>query len=159
MLAYLARLADHLAWADAEVLAALRAAHDAPANAREIFAHILGAEEVWLARLHGRPARAPVWPTASLPECAALAADNARDLRAFVAGLAPGDLERTVHYVNSAGRAFDSTIADIILHIMLHGAYHRGQVALLIRSQGGDPAATDYIGFVRGVPAARRTPL
>jgi uncharacterized damage-inducible protein DinB len=159
MLTHLARLVEHLAWADAEVLAALRSAPGAPASAREIYAHVLGAEHVWLARLRERPPKAAVWPSASLAECAELAAHNARELRDFVAGLGPGDLDRTVHYVNSAGRAFDSTIADILLHVMLHGSYHRGQVALLIRSQGAAPAPTDYIGFVRGVPAARRLPL
>jgi hypothetical protein len=42
--------------------------------------------------------------------------------------------------------------------IALHGAYHRGQVALVVRGGGGEPASTDYIGFVRGVPAARTVP-
>jgi uncharacterized damage-inducible protein DinB len=157
VLAYFARLADHLAWADAEVLAALGTAAGAPESALTIYAHLLGAEHVWLARLKGEPPRVAVWPDSPLAECAALAADNARALRAFVAGLAPADLDRNVHYVNSAGLAFDSTVADILLQVLLHGAYHRGQVALLLRSHGQDPAPTDYIAFVRGVPAARRS--
>jgi uncharacterized damage-inducible protein DinB len=40
--------------------------------------------------------------------------------------------------------------------VALHGAYHRGQIAQLLRQNGAQPAATDYIGFVRGVPAATR---
>jgi len=38
----------------------------------------------------------------------------------------------------------------------MHGCYHRGQVAMLIRDGGGTPAPTDYIAFVRGAPAATR---
>ena len=42
--------------------------------------------------------------------------------------------------------------------LLLHGAYHRGQIALLLREGGAEPAPTDYIAFVRGAPAATRTP-
>ena len=66
-----------------------------------------------------------------------------------------GALERTVHYRNSAGAEFDSKISDILLHVALHGSYHRGKIAAALRGAGADPAPTDYIGFVRGVPAAR----
>jgi uncharacterized damage-inducible protein DinB len=47
-------------------------------------------------------------------------------------------------------------VDDILLHVALHGSYHRGQVALLVREAANKPAPTDYIGFVRGVPAATR---
>jgi uncharacterized damage-inducible protein DinB len=40
---------------------------------------------------------------------------------------------------------------------MLHGAYHRGQIALLIRQAGAVPAPTDYVAFVRGAPTATRS--
>jgi uncharacterized damage-inducible protein DinB len=56
--------------------------------------------------------------------------------------------------VNSAGQAFTSTVEDILLHVCLHGQYHRGQVALLLREAGAAPATTDYIAFARGAPTA-----
>lgn len=36
-----------------------------------------------------------------------------------------------------------------LAHVVLHGSYHRGQIALLTRAGGGTPAATDYILFIR----------
>jgi uncharacterized damage-inducible protein DinB len=79
--------------------------------------------------------------------------------RAYVQRLDEEDLERTVHYRNSAGAEFDTKISDILLHVALHGSYHRGKVAAALRHAGAQPAATDYIGFVRGVPAATRQVL
>ncbi|HYJ78559.1 MAG TPA: DinB family protein [Longimicrobiaceae bacterium] len=73
-----------------------------------------------------------------------------------VAPLQKLDLDREVPYINSAGQGFQSTIGDILLHVALHGAYHRGQVAAAVRARGGAPVPTDYIAFVRGVPAATR---
>jgi uncharacterized damage-inducible protein DinB len=154
----LSALLDHLAWADARVLAGLRDSPGSDPRALELFAHVLGAEHVWLMRLRGEEPRVEVWPTLTLEACGILAGENAAELRAVLDAAAADDdgLQREVSYVNSAGRAFRSTVADILLHVALHGSYHRGQVALLVRQSGGVPASTDYIALARGAPAATR---
>lgn len=156
MTAYLHRLLDHLGWADDSVLAALQKVRPPAPEWVELFAHTLGAEHIWLARLERRPATVAVWPTLSLDECAVLAADNHGSYREFLHRLVPADLARGIPYRNSAGQAFESTVEDILLHVFLHGTYHRGQVAAAMRRGGAVPAATDYIGFIRGAPAATR---
>lgn len=158
MLSQLRKLIHHLRWADAAALEALRTSPGPDARTLTIYAHILGAEAVWLARLAGRRPDVAVWPVLSLDEAASLAVRNADELDARLASLTAEDLGREIEYRNSAGLEFRSTIEDILLHVMLHGSYHRGQVMLLIRTGGGEPASTDYIAFVRGVPAARTAP-
>ena len=158
----LSALLDHLAWADARVLAGLRESPGGDPRALELFAHVLGAEHVWLSRIRGAEPRVAVWPTLTLEACGNVAAENAAGLRAVLdeAAAAAADgasgLQREIAYVNSAGRAFRSTLADILLHTALHGSYHRGQVALLVRQSGGVPSSTDYIAMARGAPAATR---
>lgn len=148
----LARLLAHLDWADRRALATLRASPEPDALRR--LAHVLGAEEVWLARLEGRAPRQPVWPELTVDECAALAEANRAGYVAYLASLAPDDFGREIAYVNSAGQAFRSRVDDVLLHVALHGQYHRGQIALLVRQAGSAPEATDYIAFARGAPAA-----
>lgn len=151
------RLFEHLQWADESVLDSLRAGGRASLRALELYAHVLGAEAVWLARLRGVAIRVPVWPPAEFEACAKLMAETHAALAGFIDSLDDASLERTVHYRNSAGAEFDSQIGDILLHVMLHGTYHRGQVALLLRDAGATPAPTDYIAFVRGAAAATRS--
>jgi uncharacterized damage-inducible protein DinB len=156
----LRRLFDHLAWADGNARDALRAMPASSAEATRataLYAHVAAAEHVWLARLTGRPQEYAVWPELALDAGAALAARTATELRQLVASLGPDDLAREVDYTNSAGRRFRDRVDDILMHIAMHGAYHRGQIALLTRQGGGEPASTDYIAFVRGAPAATRT--
>lgn len=153
---HLDRLLAHMAWADTRALISLRRAESVPAKALEIYAHVLGSEHVWLSRLQQQPASIAVWPALSVEECARVAGQNAHALQQLLAGLDTDDLARQVAYVNSAGQAFRSKVEDILLHIALHGTYHRGQVALLLRQHGAQPEPTDYIAFVRGVPAATR---
>lgn len=153
---YLSRLIAHLAWADDRVLAALRSATNPDPSCREVFAHVLAAEHVWLARLKGETPTHPVWPDLSLEQCAALVQVNQRARSVYVAGLTPESVSRGVTYVNSAGREFTSSIEDILLHVALHGSYHRGQIAWALRKGGSVPIATDYIAFARSAPAATR---
>lgn len=155
MIEQLKRLFGHLAWADTMALGALRNAKSPPAKALEIMSHVLGAEEVWLSRLQQRPAAVAVWPVLTVPECAELAEANRKGFDAYVAGLG-ANVDRVIPYVNSAGQAFESKAWDILVHVAMHGSYHRGQVMLLLRSSGHEPAATDYIAYVRGAAAATR---
>lgn len=152
----LLRLIDHLRWADVRVLDGLRAAGGTDPRAVALFAHVLGAEQVWISRVLGRPSSLAVWPTLTLDECQAIADRNAADLRHIVGERDAAALSAEVAYVNSAGTSFRSTVEDIVLHVALHGMYHRGQVALLVRAAGGEPSPTDYIAFTRGAPAASR---
>ncbi len=150
---HLQRLADHCLAADAALAESLRAAAASSSIVRE-YAHILGAEETWLARIEGRAPRAAIWPAGPLDEVLALRAEVTESFRAFVSTLRNADLERMVEYRNSAGIAFSTGVADILFHVMLHGQYHRGKVNLMLRQSGLAPVPADYIAFVRGVPAA-----
>ena len=158
MIDYLDKLFAHLAWADEHALQSLRDGGDDVVQAHELLAHILGAELVWLSRIEGRRPEIAVWPDLTLDECAALARRVCTSYDRLLDGLDEAALARNVHYTNSAGLEFDSTVGDILLHVALHGAYHRGQIALLVRAGGSAPAPTDYIQFTPGAPAAPRPP-
>ena len=150
------RLFAHLGWADQAVIAALRQTTVPEQDWLALFAHVLGSEHVWLSRIEGREAELAVWPTLNVEECAVVAQTNLAGYLDLVKRVDPGQLDTMIHYRNSAGREFDSTIEDILLHVCLHGSYHRGQIARMMRLGGAVPAPTDYIGYIRGVPAATR---
>lgn len=155
-LAHIQRLYRHMWWADALVATALEHARGGSRRAGELYAHVLGAELVWCDRVEGVEQSVPVWPQATLAECRDLARRVHHRYEQFLSRLTGAELGRLVHYRNSAGQEFDTRLDDILLHVVLHGCYHRGQVALLLRDAGAEPAPTDFIGFVRGIPAATR---
>jgi uncharacterized damage-inducible protein DinB len=151
--AQIGRLFDHLAWADTAIAGALAGSH-APVEAIREYAHIVGAEEVWLSRIEHRAASLPVWPTIGAVEAAELASRVAASFKALIGAMHDAMLDAPVTYTNSAGRTFATPLGDILLHVAMHGQYHRGKVNLLLRQSGADPAPVDFIGFARGVPAA-----
>ena len=150
------KLYKHLAWADARVLQSLRASQSVLKKDLDLYSHILGSEHVWLSRIKGTPARVAVWPSLTLDECERLAVENAAAFDEMISGLTQEECATPVTYRNSAGDQFTSTLEDILTHVSLHGAYHRGQIAASIRAAGDTPSPTDYIAFARGAPAATR---
>jgi uncharacterized damage-inducible protein DinB len=154
----LRRAARHLAWADERCREALETASPLPSDALRLYAHILAAELVWMDRVEGVAGKVAVWPEPSPAELISMSAAAHGRLSSFMDVLSPEDLARAVRYKNSDGQPFVSRLDDILLHVMLHGAYHRGQIALLLRAGGHRPAPTDYIAFVRGAAAATHPP-
>ena len=138
--------------ANRQTLDALRATPEAPDRARAVFAHLLAAQRVWAERLtEGGTSRTPVWPDLSLDECKAWLDTSGALFDRVLAPEASGEasLDAKVQYRNTRGVGFENTVREVLLHVVLHGAYHRGQIAAFIREAGGTPPLTDYIFHVR----------
>jgi uncharacterized damage-inducible protein DinB len=142
------RLLEHDAWANAAALLSLRTG-PAPDKARTWIAHIVGAEHLWLARIHQRPPEMPVWPDCDLDASATQLTELAAEWMQLLESLDDDGLAEGVAYRNSKGEFWTSTVGDILSHVVLHAAYHRGQIASAVRDAGGEPAYTDFIHAVR----------
>ena len=153
-LALVRRLWQHVFWADDLLVRALDASAHPPDEVWREYAHILGAEEVWLARLDGRATRAAVWPVLTPEEAEELRLAVRKGYAALLDRLGDAALDEPLTYRNTAGAEFTNTVGDILSHVALHGQYHRGKINLLLRQQGLEPAPADFISFARGAPAA-----
>lgn len=69
-------------------------------------------------------------------------------------GLSEADLGAVVRYRNTKGEEFATPVIDILTHVVVHGAYHRGQIAKALGRAGTRAVNTDYITFARSVEPA-----
>lgn len=163
MIDHLNRLLDHLEWANRRTLEAARGSENEEAmrllrgfeneEALRLLSHLLACERLWLERIEtGDSSELEIWPDLSLEECAALLEENVEKYRRFLGSSSEEDLTGTVTYRDSSGREFDTPLGEILLHVFLHGTYHRGQIARALRDGGYEPVNTDLIQFVREHP-------
>ena len=145
----LLRLLAHMRWADDIVADALSTGETPEPESVRLLAHIAAVEHLWYSRILGRPAEIAVWPTLSVAEARAVANQHADLFDALVTGADESALARRVAYRNSKGRSYQSSVADIVTHVSMHGGYHRGQIARQLRAAGREPPYTDYIQFTR----------
>lgn len=150
----LERLYAHLGWANRRLLARLAEEPAPPPEALRLLGHLLQAEAIWLERIQGSYEGAAPWIDLDLEQCQALSEASLRGFQEVLDDSDEDELEERVDYRTSKGAPMDDTLRDILLHVALHGAYHRGQIAQLLRREGLEPAATDFILFAREAPAA-----
>jgi uncharacterized damage-inducible protein DinB len=135
-------------WANREVARVLKAGAESPRSS-QLLAHILAAERLWLERLTQQPQSTPVWPEFDLNHCETQFAELSGMWRAYLDKLSPSTLAAIASYKNSKGEPWTNTVQDVLTHVLLHSAYHRGQIATELRGRGFTPAYTDFIHAVR----------
>ena len=148
-LEYLRRQLVYDEWANLEVLSAVSKAGEPSARSLQLLAHIIAAGSLWLERIEKQPHRRPVWPEFDHSQCEVEAKALGKAWREFLAKTSEAGLLQTVSYQNSKGEPWNSTVGDILTHVITHGAYHRGQIASHMRASGQTPAYTDFIHAVR----------
>ncbi|HEV3279042.1 MAG TPA: DinB family protein [Terriglobia bacterium] len=157
------RLFRYDRWANREVLQALRtsaadadpvaatkqATGEPPPRTFKLLAHIVGAEWLWLARLSLPAEETGVWPELNFDQCERQIETLGQVWDGYVAGLDAERLEDSIEYTNSKGQPWRSRIEDVLTHVVMHSAYHRGQIAREMRAAALHPAYTDFIQAVR----------
>jgi uncharacterized damage-inducible protein DinB len=158
---YIQTLLDYSYWARDRILASAEPLTPEQLTRRlggsfgsvlDTLVHMHFAEWVWFQRWQGTsPTAGP--ETGHLTTVAALRETwlpLERKIRQFVTELGTADLARVVEYKTLKGQPGASPHWQMIVHIVNHGSYHRGQVATMLRQLGAKPAqSTDMIAFFR----------
>jgi len=143
----------------AKVLAALGAVPPERRSAREfrkaatLFAHIIAARRLWLFRMGAStecPVEADMFPPDMTLRDLAQRLDEMHAAWAdYLGGLDDHAIARHFEYRSFEGQSFRNTVADILTQLYGHSLYHRGQIALLLREMGAEPAVTDFLFWSR----------
>jgi uncharacterized damage-inducible protein DinB len=67
----------------------------------------------------------------------------------FLEHVKDADLNKILSYIDSRGRSISIPLQQVMLHLVNHSTYHRGQLASQLRQLGKVPPPTDFILFSR----------
>ncbi len=117
---------------------------------RETLWHMLWVEELWYERWQGHhiqrrfdPKNAPPFE-AMENRFTEIHAKQIQFLQTF-----PKDAgEEKLSYLNFKNERCEYTITHFIQHLVFHSAYHRGQLATMLRQIGKVPPATDFLIYI-----------
>jgi uncharacterized damage-inducible protein DinB len=138
-------------WANSILLDALVANSSlVPESSILLFSHIVNAQTRWISRINGTTPSFGVWQLHDLETCRILLEESANGLTQLEQMENIGD--QIIKYSTTTDVHFETSIADILLHVFNHGTYHRAQIAKEMKQHNIQPVSTDYIQFVRLQP-------
>jgi uncharacterized damage-inducible protein DinB len=113
--------------------------------------HLVGAEKIWLSRLVGKPESSLIGlqDAPTLKDLKSTWEDVAARMARLLAKLDDASLQKEIAYTSTEGAKFSNSNQQILLHVLNHSSYHRGQVAAMMRQVGAEPVNTDLIAFFR----------
>ncbi len=122
-------------------------------EAMKLLSHVCNAQQVWLSRIRPNFVQAvpEIWEVYSTDELTERMEASERSWMRFLESLPKIDevFSEQVVYTNSKAERFESTLHDILFHLINHGTHHRAQISTLFRQNGITPPPTDYIFWVR----------
>ena len=113
--------------------------------------HIYQGDAIWFDRLMGAPTGdlSKYTPSPGFSEWLLLLDRYVK----WAEALTPAGWDRIVSYRNVKGEPFQTPVWQIVLHVVNHATYHRGQITTLLRQLGRAPVGTDLILFYRSLSA------
>jgi uncharacterized damage-inducible protein DinB len=120
-------------------------------KAVNLFAHIVAARKMWLFRFGvSSEAIKDLFPqNVAVENLASLADEMQAAWSSYLERVDEQELGRVFAYQSIDGKGFQNTVEDIFTQLFGHSWYHRGQIAQLIKSLGGEPAVTDFVYWCR----------
>lgn len=145
---YFLKLYQYNAWANDRVLSCLTKQDVDDGKILGIMGHILAAQFLWHHRIKGLQAPdVKLWGAYRLTDLNAMADEAGRLWLDLVEET--DNFNRALTYHNYVGDPYTNNVEMIMIHLVNHGTYHRGQVALLLRQKGFEPVNTDFITYDR----------
>ena len=139
------RLLGVAAALDAAVLTRDMGTHWSVPTLTGMFAHLCGADALWLARWRGMaPARLEMADLAAVRRAwDAIEADQ----RSFVEALTEADLSRPVIYRNAEGTQLSLPLGPSLQHVANHATHHRSEIATMLTLASGSPPDTGIAAY------------
>ena len=111
-------------------------------------AHLVGVEWIWLERWQGsNPSAPPKWMNGPPPEQLRTVWEEVAARRLQV--LNSDNFQRNVSYRLLNGSEGTQTLGILVLHVVNHSTYHRGQLATMLRQLGKQPPPTDLLVYLQ----------
>ena len=118
---------------------------------RGTLVHAMSAEWNWLRRWMG-DSPASLLKEADYPTFGALLQEwqpVRHGLAGFAASLTEERLAETLHYKTSKGVPMEDTLWRLVMHVIVHGAQHRSEAAMLLTEYRRSPGDLDLIIYAR----------
>jgi len=158
---YILTLHEYNVWANARIMAQveklstgqfLEPLSPTHPSFRETLLHVLAAEWIWRQRCQEGVSPTALFDGADFPTLQSIQtlwAEERQKLMAYVAALDETALASHIAYQTTGGRPMQDNLGEILIHVVMHGMQHRGELAMRLTDYGHSPGEIDLIRFAQ----------
>lgn len=150
-------LFEHKAWANQDLLTQL-ITHQQPVHAKSwrlatrLMNHLNIVDQIFIAHLTGQTHSYSATNTPETPDLLELQSrtiQTDQQLITLVSTQPAAFFEQTIEFVFTDGKPGRMTAAEILMHLITHGSYHRGQIGRVIYGSDAKIAPDILTGFLQ----------
>ena len=142
------KLFDYELWANQLTIDSIKQATEPDERVFKLISHIVVSSSIWLSRVKGEKPDIGSWDLLTLDECLERSKNNHKNWAQYLCMLKPEDLDRQVHF-----KFFEKdskiSVEDLIIHLINHSSYHRGQIIAGLKGKLEPLPLTTYIAFAK----------
>ncbi len=143
------KLFQYESWANEQVIVALQSMERTDNRSLELFSHILAAHLNWYNRVKDDNTYIPLWEKRDLSDSVILLRQISKRWLELIEEVDELSWGKTLTYANSKGEVFQSSLYEIMTHLLFHSGYHRGQLVSNLKGRVETLPVTDFIIYTR----------
>lgn len=149
---YFLTLMAHEAWANRNLITALRKTDSIPQRVTEVFPHMFTAHEMWYGRLTGNNPDINTlkwWPPYDLDQCEKWNEDYAAKWQDYLSKIAEPLDQLRGNFTSLKGDPISFRVIDCLTQLHSHSVNHRGQIAAMLNQAGIKGVQMDFIVYCK----------
>lgn len=137
---------EYEVWANDMVIKAIGDADTPEDRVFEILSHLVIAPNNWLRKILKEAPIFKSWDKLTLADCQSLSQDNLLKWKAFVLSKTDEELEQFILFP-FMGNSSKISIEDLLIHLVNHSSYHRGQIIIKLKGKLTPLPFSTYIAY------------
>lgn len=139
---------DYEYWANHLTVKSIKQANEPDERVFKLISHVVASHSIWLSRIKGEKPNIGGWDLMTLDECLERSKNNHEDFTQYLNSSNQEEFERHIHF-----KVYDKeskiTVGDMIIHLINHSSYHRGQIIAELKGKLEPLPLTTYIAFAK----------
>jgi uncharacterized damage-inducible protein DinB len=135
-------------WANELTIQSIKAANEPEERAFKILGHVVASHSIWLDKIKGLKPSVGSWEIVELEKCMELSKINFQNWFVYLSDIKEDELSKVISFP-FFGQPAGITIGDLIIHLINHSSYHRGQIISSLKGKLDPLPLTTYIAYAK----------
>lgn len=139
---------DYELWANQLAIKSIKESNQPDERVFKLISHVVASHSIWLSRIKDDKPDIGGWDLMTLDECLERSKSNHNNFTQYINSASQEELERHIHF-----KLYDKestiTIGDMMIHLINHSSYHRGQIIAGLKGKLEPLPLTTYIVYAK----------